>query len=130
MQFFGKKAKSASRIGIIAAGDKLAVAHVEERGGNPYLLNCERLALPSEKETGKVLAKVVKDMRIEGKHCSFVLNRKDYNLHLVEAPQVEPSELRAAVRWKIKDLLDMKVEPFLLFLLRYNCRLPCFFFFF
>lgn len=110
MQFFGKKAKSASRIGIIAAGDKLAIAHVEERGGTPYLLNCERLALPSEKDAGKVLAKVVKDMHLEGKQCSFVLNRKDYNLHLVEAPEVEPDELRAAVRWKIKDLLDMKVE--------------------
>lgn len=110
MQFFGKKAKSASRVGIIAAGDKLAIAHVEDRAGTPFLLNCERLLLPSEKDTGKVLAKAVKDMGLEGKQCSFVLNRKDYNLHLVEAPEVESSELRAAVRWKIKDLLDMKVD--------------------
>ena len=57
-----------------------------------------------------MLAKLVKDMDLEDKQCSFVLNRKDYNLHLVEAPEVEANELRSAVRWKIKDLLDMKVE--------------------
>jgi len=38
------------------------------------------------------------------------VNPRDYNLHLVEAPNVEPEELCPAVRWKIKDLLDMKVE--------------------
>lgn len=110
MQLFRKKAKSMSRVGIIVVGDKLAIAEVEDRAGSPYLLNCERLVLPAEKDAGKVLAKAVKDMGLEGKQCSFVLNRKDYNLHLVEAPEVEPDELRAAVRWKIKDLLDMKVE--------------------
>jgi len=110
MQFFKKKAKSTSRVGAIIAGDKLAVAHVEQRDGEPYLLNCERLSLASEKDAGKVLAKAVKEMGLQDKQCSFVLNRKDYNLHLVEAPAVEPDELRAAVRWKIKDLLDMKIE--------------------
>lgn len=110
MQFFKKKAKSSSRVGMIIAGDKLAIAHVGERDGAPYLLGCERVALPSEKEAGKVLNKAVKSLDIEGKQCSFVLNRRDYNLHLVEAPEVEPAELRSAVRWKVKDLLDMKVD--------------------
>lgn len=112
MQFFKKKAKSNSRVGVVVSADQLAVAHMGERDGAPYLLDYARVALSSEseKEAGKVLTKLVKSMDLEGKQCSFVLNRKDYNLHLVEAPEVEASELRAAVRWKIKDLLDMKVE--------------------
>jgi len=110
MQFFKKKAKSSSRVGVFVAGDKLAISHVADHDGAPYLLDCERIVLPSEKDLGKVLAKTVKEMGLEGKQCSFVLSRKDYNLHLVEAPEVQQDELRAAVRWKIKDLLDMKVD--------------------
>lgn len=110
MQLFRKKAKSTSRVGMIIAGDKLAVAHVEERNGEPYLLDCQRFAVPSDKDAPKVLGKAVKEMHLQDRQCSFVLNRKDYNLHLVEAPEVEPEELRDAVRWKIKDLLDMKVD--------------------
>jgi len=110
MQFFKKKAKSNSRVGVLVSSDQLAVAHMGERDGAPYLIGFERVALQSERDAGKALSNLVKNMEIEDKQCSFVLNRKDYNLHLVEAPEVEASELRAAVRWKIKDLLDMKVE--------------------
>jgi MSHA biogenesis protein MshI len=110
MQFFKKKAKSNSRVGVLVSSDQLAVAWMGERDGAPYLIAFERVALQSEQDAGMALSKLVKSMKIEGKECSYVLNRKDYNLHLVEAPEVEPSELRAAVRWKIKDLLDMKVE--------------------
>jgi MSHA biogenesis protein MshI len=110
MQFFKKKAKSSSRVGLVVNADQLAVAHMGERDGEPYLIDCKRVTLPSEREVGKALTKLVKEMELEDKQCSYVFNRKDYNLHLVEAPEVEDSELRAAVRWKIKDLLDMKVE--------------------
>jgi MSHA biogenesis protein MshI len=110
MQFFKKKAKSNSRVGALVSSEQLAVAHMGERDGAPYLIDFKRVALNSEKDAGKALSNLVKTMEIEGKQCSFVLNRKDYNLHLVEAPKVEASELRGAVRWKIKDLLDMKVE--------------------
>lgn len=110
MQFFKKKAKSNSRTGVLVSSDQLAVAHMGERDGAPYLIDFEKVALQSERDVAKALPNIVKSMGIEGKQCSYVLNRKDYNLHLVEAPEVEISELRAAVRWKIKDLLDMKVE--------------------
>lgn len=33
-----------------------------------------------------------------------------YQLLLVEAPDVEPSELRAAVRWRIKDLIGFHID--------------------
>jgi len=110
MQFFKKKAKSNSRVGVVVSSDQLAVAHMGDRDGAPFLLDFERVTLQSERDAGKALTNLVRSMDIEGKQCSFVLNRKDYNLHLVESPEVEASELRAAVRWKIKDLLDMKVE--------------------
>lgn len=39
-----------------------------------------------------------------------VLDPADYQLLLVEAPDVLPAELRAAVRWRLKDNIDFPVE--------------------
>ena len=90
--------------------DQLVLAHVDQRGGSPFMLNCKRVPLASPTEAAVILEDLVKEYEMEGTQCSFVLNPKDYNLHLVEAPNVEPDELRSAVRWKIKDLLDMKID--------------------
>ena len=110
MQFFSKKKKSSGRVGVVINPQTLALAHLEERGGDPWLLHCRQLPMESEQDVTKALANLVKEYELEGEQCSYVLNPADYNLHLVEAPNVEAKELRAAVRWKINDLLDMKVE--------------------
>jgi MSHA biogenesis protein MshI len=110
MQFFKKKAKSSDRVGVAFNVDQLALAHMGERDGAPYLLHCETVDVDSERDAADALIKIVKKLKLEGAQCSFVLNPKDYSLHLVEAPNVEPKEMRAAVRWKIKGLLDTKVE--------------------
>ena len=41
---------------------------------------------------------------------STVLSPRDYQLALVEAPEVPPAELRAAMRWRLKDSIDFRVE--------------------
>jgi MSHA biogenesis protein MshI len=41
---------------------------------------------------------------------SIVLRPEDYQLVLVEAPDVPPAELRAAMRWRLKDSIDFRVE--------------------
>ncbi len=109
-QLFKSKAKSKGRVGLVVNPHAVALAHVDDRGGAPQLMACEHIALDSDKSAEKELATLVKSLDLEGVQCSYVLNARDYNLHLVEAPKVEEAELRAAVRWKIKDLLDMKVD--------------------
>jgi MSHA biogenesis protein MshI len=110
LQLFSKKTKTPGLVGISVSSEKLSIAHMDERNGNPYLLHCESNALASQKDAAETLAKRVKALGIERLPASFVLSRRDYALHLIEAPNVEPEEMRAAARWKIKDLLDMKVE--------------------
>ena len=39
-----------------------------------------------------------------------VLDPDSYRLLLVEAPDVPADELRAAVRWRVKDLIDFHVD--------------------
>lgn len=110
MQLFKKKAKSQGRVGVTVLPGKLALAHVEQRNGAPHLLGCEVRDLQSNDELESQLSKLVKEMDLEEKQCSYVLSPDEYSLHLVEAPNVEPEELRSAVRWSVKDLLDMKID--------------------
>lgn len=42
--------------------------------------------------------------------ASTLLDGRDYHLLLVEAPDVRPEELRAAIRWRIKDLIDFHID--------------------
>ncbi len=110
MQLFKKKAKSQGRVGVTVLPGKLALAHIEQRNGVPHLLGCEVRDLESNDELESQLSKLVKEMDLAEKQCSYVLSPDEYSLHLVEAPNVEPEELRAAVRWSVKDLLDMKID--------------------
>jgi MSHA biogenesis protein MshI len=41
---------------------------------------------------------------------SSVLRTEDYQLVLIEAPAVPPAELRAAMRWRLKESIDFRVE--------------------
>lgn len=110
MQLFKRKTKVATRVGLVMHPEHVALVHMGERAGQPYLLHCEGLPIENSEVAGKTLERLVKKLDLEGTEVSYVLNSRDYHLHLVEAPKVEPEELRAAVRWKIKDLLDMKIE--------------------
>lgn len=110
MSWFKKSAGSSSRVGVVVNADQVVVAHIENRIGTPHLVNCRSVAIDSEKSAPRVLTRLVKDLALEGELCNFVLSSQDYHLHLIEAPEVEESELRAAARWKVKDLLDTKPE--------------------
>ena len=46
--------------------------------------------------------------------CSLVLSVGSYQVLLVEAPPVPESELAAALRWKVKDLLQLPLESALI----------------
>lgn len=110
MSWFKKNTRSLSRVGVVVSADQVVVAHVENRAGMPHLVNCRSAAIDSEKSAPRVLSRLVKSLNLEGKLCNYVLAAQDYHLHLIEAPEVEESELRAAARWKVKDLLDMKPD--------------------
>jgi len=42
--------------------------------------------------------------------CTTVLAQSDYHMLLVESPNVKRDELKAAVRWRIKDMIDYHVD--------------------
>lgn len=57
-----------------------------------------------------VLEKIAKERHLGRFNCSFLLNSGEYQMLVVEAPNVPAAELKTAVRWRIKDMLDFAVD--------------------
>lgn len=54
--------------------------------------------------------RVAKELGLDRYQCSTLLAPGEYQMLLVEAPNVPRVELKTAIRWRIKDLLDYHVE--------------------
>src|SRR2546423_6258939 len=104
-----KRAKAKGRIGLAFSGDQIAVAVLSNDGGAPVLERCELLPVDAaggaEAMTAAMRAAVLPRLPV-----SVVLRPEDYQLALVEAPDVPPAELRAAMRWRLKEAIDFRVE--------------------
>lgn len=66
----------------------------------------------------KALHHYVHKHKIQKRLCHVVLSPKDYQLLLVEAPDVPEEDLREAIKWKVKDLISMPVENAILDVVR------------
>ncbi len=106
MFLFGNRKKSGLRGGVTPCEDGIAVASVNS--DKTRVERCAFQPLSPGEETGAALQRVARDL--DGVDCCSVLAIGDYQLLLVEAPEVPPAELRAAIRWRIKDLIDFHVD--------------------
>ncbi|MCK9354270.1 MAG: agglutinin biogenesis protein MshI [Gallionella sp.] len=93
-------------IGLGASG--VYLAKVKSVGGMPCVLRCEY------HETGAISAASLDKLRraahLGGGGCITLLAPGEYQLSLVDAPNVPPDELKTAIRWKIKDNLLYSVD--------------------
>jgi MSHA biogenesis protein MshI len=60
--------------------------------------------------TVDALARFGKQLRASQRHCTTLLSHGQYQMLSVEAPNVPPEELKDAVCWRLKDMLDFPVE--------------------
>jgi MSHA biogenesis protein MshI len=107
MQWFNKK-NSQAWTAIRSIGDNTMLAQVRKGGSKPYV---EFASIEAgnirQKETLKALSAKYK---LKQARCTFVLEFDDYQLLQVEKPNVPQDEQAAAVRWKLKDMIDYPVE--------------------
>src|SRR5204862_6894119 len=77
-------------------------------GARPAVVSREEREWDSGDPKG--LERVVKQAHASRYRCTTVLAQADYQMLLVEAPNVKREELKAAVRWRIKDMIDYPVD--------------------
>lgn len=110
MALFGKTRKIAGWVGIGLQRDGVVAACV--RRVDAALPQVERVAFyPLAKAVAAtVLERVARDMEVGRHECTTILSADEYQLLLVDAPNVPPDELKTAIRWRLKDMLDFHVD--------------------
>lgn len=98
-------------VALCPADGEIALARVRREKGLPPVLDlCELHPFEGESGPSSLYGRLRKAYGLDRYPCVSVMEIGSYNLLLVEAPDVQPSELRAAIRWRIKDLIDFHVD--------------------
>jgi MSHA biogenesis protein MshI len=96
-------------VGIVPAERETALAIVRTtRSGRRQLRHCA-VHPAIEIRAEHVLAPLNHGGDLAHAPVSAVLSAQDYQLVQIEAPEVEPGELKSAVRWKLRDLINFSV---------------------
>ena len=105
---FGSRSHGGDRIAIASGAHGVYLAKVEFTGAMPRVVRCEY------HETGTVSAATLEKLRREanlGSHdFTTLLAPGEYQMLLVDAPNVPADELKTAIRWKIKDGLSYHID--------------------
>lgn len=106
---FKSKTRSDQLNALVVMPDGVSSASIRQnRNGKPVLLHCSYQAPAPGQEIEDLLVKTVAGM--QKAPCSTLLDSSDYQLLMVEAPEVPVSELKAAIRWRIRDLIDFHID--------------------
>jgi MSHA biogenesis protein MshI len=98
------------RIGVLPGESQTAVAVVRARkDGRPFLKHCSVHPVADSGAEGPLVS-LTRERSMARVPVSAVMHTEDYQLVQVEAPEVLPSEMRAAVRWRLKDAIDFDID--------------------
>lgn len=97
--------------------NRIEVARVRrDLGERPIVEVCGQYS--NEGQQADRLQRVRRELRLDRFRCSTMLPAGRYQMQVVEAPNVPETELKSAVRWRLKDFLDYPVESAIVDVLR------------
>ena len=108
LQRLWKRGAAPGWLAVELGEGRVSLAHVVPDGGQPVVKFAEERAW--DVADPKALERVVREFGVQNFRCTTLLKPAEYHILLVEAPAVKPEELKSAVRWRIKDMLDYHVD--------------------
>ena len=112
MRLFSKpKRNNASGIlGIEFGPQGVAIAQVlRAPDSRPALLSCDYLEGDPGRQAA-LLQQYVTENALGGLSANVLLHPSEYQIFLLEAPDVQPQELRDAMRWRVKDMISSPLD--------------------
>lgn len=111
LDLFKKKLKKGAKVAVCSDENAIAIARVRrEKDLPPSLELCELQEIENISIRDAEIARLTNQYDLDQYECVSSLELGDYNLLLVEAPDVQPEELRSAIRWRVKDLIDFHID--------------------
>ncbi|MFP5393992.1 MAG: agglutinin biogenesis protein MshI [Gammaproteobacteria bacterium] len=113
MRFFSKPKKTGRLLALGFHSDGLSAASVRRPDGDPKGKPEVKLAsfVPvPDARSGDAIEKLNKEVHAGQYACAALLAGGEYQLLSVEAPAVPAEELKTAIKWRLKDMLDFPVD--------------------
>jgi MSHA biogenesis protein MshI len=107
--FLGKNKKQ-SVAAVVPSEMGVAVVTLANGAERPRLTRCDFSPWDEGVAHEKFLAEKAKAFSLAKHDCTTVMGLGEYSVLSVDAPDVPPTELRAAVRWQVKDLIDFHID--------------------
>lgn len=98
-----------SLLGLAPVPGGSVLVRVLQRDGALQLPLCEFVAAAPGEQV-EVLRRRVEELGLQGQPVNLLLGAGDYQLLLVERPEVPPAELRDALRWRIRELVSAPLD--------------------
>jgi len=108
MRFFRKAKKNEAWLSFALLSDGIVVARMSRLPSDRPVVKLS--AFFAGAVTADALEKVGKELRAASFHCTTILSGGEYQMLAVDAPNVPPEELKTAVRWRLKDMLDFHID--------------------
>lgn len=103
------KTTADSLLGLAPVAGGCVLVRLQRRAGGVLLPTCEFVVATPGSQV-EVLRQRVETLGLQGLPVNLLLSAADYQLLLVERPAVPPAELRAAVRWRIRELVNAPLD--------------------
>ncbi|MHB1117523.1 agglutinin biogenesis protein MshI [Sideroxydans sp.] len=105
---FQRSSREAGWTAVTLGSRGIYVAQAKYVGPRPQITRCE--FLPVSEVNSAALEKVRRELQLENVRFTTLLSANEYQMMMVEAPNVPVDELKTAIRWKIKDSLNYHVD--------------------
>ncbi|HEC19504.1 MAG TPA: hypothetical protein ENI97_09180 [Gammaproteobacteria bacterium] len=104
------KNKKRSIAAVVPDEVGITIARLDLEGEKPRVQVCDFSPWEEGGEHEKQLARKAKEFSLAKHDVTTVMGLGEYSVLSVDAPDVPPAELRAAVRWQVKDLIDFHID--------------------
>lgn len=88
---------------------EISIAHGRREPGARPLIS-QIASYPIEAGRTDAVKVLAQRMRLDRFHCETLMSAGEYQLLTVEAPNVPPAELKAAIRWSVQGLIDFHID--------------------
>ena len=107
LAWFARQKKTTGWLAVSVDANAMQFAHGRfQPGAKSLISNYGTQALAD----GQGLEKLGQHMKLGRYECATLLRPGEYQMLLVDAPSVPREELKSALRWKIKDMIDYHVD--------------------
>lgn len=109
LAWFSKSVQVSGLLAVAIEPEALKFAHVRYGRERPRATQWWSIASPVAEQAAS-LQRTAKERGLSRSVITTLLEPADYQILIVEPPKVPAEELKAAIRWKIKDLLEYHID--------------------